>query len=59
MTPREYQAALVRAALPNGPIARLTSLFEKSRYGRETLSQEDEQVATTALSAILQEIEQT
>jgi hypothetical protein len=59
MTPREYQAALERAALPVGPLARLTSLFEKARYGREKLGQEDEQVATAALRSILQEIEQT
>jgi predicted small integral membrane protein len=35
MTPREYQAALELAALPSGPLARLTSLFEKaSTVGR-------------------------
>ncbi|HLE03600.1 MAG TPA: DUF4129 domain-containing protein [Anaerolineales bacterium] len=59
MTPREYRAALERAALPNGPLARLTALFEKARYGREKLGQEDEQVATAALRSILQEIELT
>ena len=59
MTPREYQAALERAALPSGPLARLTALFEKARYGREKLGQEDEQVATAALRSILQEIELT
>ncbi len=58
MTPREYQAALERAALPNGPIAHLTSLFERARYGREELGQKDEQLATAALRSILQEIEQ-
>jgi hypothetical protein len=58
MTPREYQAALERAALPNGPIAHLTSLFERVRYGREELGQKDEQLATAALRSILQEIEQ-
>jgi len=58
MTPREYQAALERAALPNGPIAHLTSLFERVRYGREALGQKDEQLATAALRSILQEIEQ-
>jgi hypothetical protein len=59
MTPREYQATLELAALPIGPLGRLTSLFEKARYGRERLGQEDEQVATAALRSILQEILQT
>ena len=59
MTPREYQAALERATLPRGPVASLTVLFERARYGRERLSRKDEQAATAALRSILQEIEQS
>ncbi|MGH2621979.1 MAG: DUF4129 domain-containing protein [Anaerolineales bacterium] len=58
MTPREFQATLEKAALPSDPLAKLTSLFERARYGQEKLSQEDERVASAALRSILQEIEQ-
>ena len=58
MTPREYQATLEHAALPSSPLASLTSLFERARYGREKLSQEDEWAASAALRSILREIEQ-
>ena len=58
MTPREYQAALERAAVPSDPLAELTSLFERARYGQEKLDQEDEQAATAALRLIIKEIEQ-
>jgi len=57
MTPREYQATLENAALPSNPLASLTSIFERARYGKEILDQEDEQAASAALRSILREIE--
>jgi len=58
MTPREYQATLEKAALPSSPLADLTSLFERARYGKEKLNREDERAASAALRSILREIEQ-
>ena len=58
MTPREYQAALERAAVPSDPLSELTSLFERARYGQEKLDQEDERAASAALRLIIKEIEQ-
>ena len=40
------------------PLAELTSLFERARYGQEKLDQEDERAASAALRLIIKEIEQ-
>ncbi|MFQ5942098.1 MAG: DUF4129 domain-containing protein [Anaerolineales bacterium] len=55
MTPMEYEGALARSGVPESPLARLTRLFERARYGSAALSSEDEQEAIAALRMILGE----
>jgi hypothetical protein len=55
MTPTEYEKVLGRSGLPTSPLARLTRLFEKARYGFAVLDENDEQEAVAALKLILGE----
>lgn len=55
MTPMEYEKVLAISGLPASPLARLTRLFEKARYGSTILDADDEQEAVAALRLILGE----
>jgi hypothetical protein len=55
MTPTEYEKVLGRSGLPASPLARLTRLFEKARYGSVSLDADDEKEAVSALKLILGE----
>ncbi|GMR10753.1 MAG: hypothetical protein BMS9Abin28_1576 [Anaerolineae bacterium] len=55
MTPMEYERVLAKSGVPVPPLARLTRLFEKARYGSAVLSTEDEKEAVAALRQILSE----
>ena len=52
MTPREFERALQGSGLPREPVALLTRLFEKARYGAAAPAAGDEQQAITCLAAI-------
>ena len=53
MTSREFEALLASRGFPARPVHELTRLFEKVRYGREPLSNDDERAAIDCLNAIL------
>ncbi|MEE9216021.1 MAG: DUF4129 domain-containing protein [Anaerolineales bacterium] len=53
MTPTEYEKVLAKSGVPTSPLARLTRLFEKARYGSAILGDDDEQEAVAALRLIL------
>jgi Domain of unknown function (DUF4129) len=55
MTPTEYEKVLARSGMPSSPLASLTRLFEKARYGSAALGDDDEQEAVAALRLILGE----
>jgi len=55
MTPTEYEKVLARSGMPSSPLASLTRLFEKARYGAAALGDDDEREAVAALSLILGE----
>ncbi len=55
MTPTEYEQVLAASGIPSSPLASLTRLFEKARYGSATLSEDDEREAVSALRLILGE----
>ncbi len=55
MTPTEYEKVLAISGVPASPLARLTRLFEKARYGTAKLEDDDEQEAVAALRLILGE----
>ena len=52
MTAREFEDALVRAKLPAGPVDRLTTLFERARYGVGDSTPQEESDAIASLQAI-------
>jgi hypothetical protein len=53
MTSQEFALRLEQAGLPSDPVRRLTSLFEKARYGGRKSSREDVNEAVICLTAIL------
>ena len=55
MTPTEYERVLARSGIPSSPLASLTRLFEKARYGSAPLGDDDEREAVAALRLILGE----
>jgi len=55
MTPTEYERVLARSGIPSSPLASLTRLFEKARYGSAALGDDDERKAVAALRLILGE----
>ena len=55
MTPTEYEQVLAGTGMPTSPLASLTRLFEKARYGSATLSEDDEREAVATLRLILGE----
>lgn len=52
MTPREFEKALSRRGVPVKPVATLTRLFERVRYGEEPASPEEEEAGKSCLQAI-------
>lgn len=52
VTPREFEAYLVEKGIPQKPVLQLTGLFEKARYGNQTLNEQDEQAAVNCFIAI-------
>lgn len=52
MTAREFREHLVNAKLPAGPVARLTELFERARYGVGDATAQEETDALDSLQAI-------
>ena len=55
MTLTEYEQVLAGSGMPISPLASLTRLFEKARYGSATLGEDDEREAVAALRLILGE----
>lgn len=53
MTPREFEAELTRAGLPQHAVQRLTRLFESVRYGRQSGTETDREEAVACLEAII------
>jgi Domain of unknown function (DUF4129) len=53
MTPREFEARLAASGLAANHIQRLTRLFERVRYGPQTLGAAEEQEALACLDAIV------
>ncbi len=54
MTVREFERWLERNGIPADPVHRLTTLFEKARYGNEPMSPADEETGTECLRQIIQ-----
>lgn len=52
VTPREFETSLMLAGMPPQPVRKLTSLFERVRYGSESAAPEEEQEALSALEDI-------
>jgi len=52
VTPREFEASLVEKGIPKNPILELTTLFEKARYGNQSLNKQDEEEAVNCFIAI-------
>lgn len=52
VTPREFETYLVEKGIPRIPILQLTFLFEKARYGNESLNEQEEQDAINCFCAI-------
>jgi hypothetical protein len=52
VTPREYEVLLSSLGIPSDPIHKLTQLFEKVRYGKKAIDENDEAVAIDCLKTI-------
>jgi hypothetical protein len=52
MTPREFELGLRDTGLPREPVAHLTRLFEKVRYGAGTPDEHEERQAISCLAAV-------
>jgi hypothetical protein len=52
ITPREFEAVLIKHGIPEESIRQLTRLFEKVRYGGKDPDAQDEQMAVSCLSSI-------
>lgn len=52
VTPREFETYLEGKGIPRDPILQLTTLFEKARYGNQSLNEHDEREAVNCLVAI-------
>ena len=55
-TPAEFARRLEQAGLPTDPVRRLTSLFEKARYGASSSNSDDVNEAVACLVSILQAV---
>jgi len=55
-TPLEFERQLAAIGLPPAPLAELTRLFEKVRYGHKRASQADEGAAVECLSVIARQL---
>ena len=49
VTPREFETYLEGKGIPRDPILQLTTLFEKARYGNQSLNEHDEREAVNCL----------
>ena len=54
MTVQEFECWLENLGFPSVPLHQLTSLFEKVRYGKQEMSDEDERIAIDSLNEIIQ-----
>ena len=54
MTVQEFERWLENLGFPSVPLHQLTSLFEKVRYGKQEMSDEDERIAIDSLNEIIQ-----
>jgi hypothetical protein len=52
VTAREFTEYLIKAKLPQEPVYRLTTLFERVRYGAQSATPDDEKEAIASLRAI-------
>lgn len=57
MTPGEFQSLLLKEGLPRREIEKLTSLFERVRYGKELLSGQEEKEAEMCLKSVIFSLE--
>lgn len=57
MTPREFEAYLAEAGLPDQQVQKLTRLFEDVRYGARAAGGRDERQAVECLTAIVEACE--
>lgn len=53
MTVREFEDWLEYKGFPANPVHRLTSLFEKVRYGQQQINETDEKIAIESLNEII------
>lgn len=53
LTVREFEQQLDEQGFPSQPVQNLTALFEKARYGIETIRDEDQALALESLGAII------
>jgi hypothetical protein len=53
VTPAEFSVILIQSRMPAAPVKRLTSLFERVRYGGKTASQKEIDEAIACLSEIV------
>jgi len=53
MTPREFEARLIKAGIPNDPVKDLTRLFEVARYSNQLPDNFQEEQAVDCLTAII------
>lgn len=53
LTVREFEQQLDKQGFPSQPVQNLTALFEKARYGIETIGDEDQALAIESLGAII------
>jgi hypothetical protein len=54
MTVREFEHLLTKKGFPTAPVHQLTQLFEKFRYSKGSLGNNDEKVAIESLNEIIQ-----
>ncbi len=54
MTVREFEGWLELHDIPSDPVQRLTGLFEKARYSKEQISDDDERAGRECLAQIVQ-----
>ncbi len=54
MTVREFEDTLESRGIPADPVHKLTSLFEKARYSRETIDAHDEETGEESLKQIVE-----
>ncbi|MGE5251814.1 MAG: DUF4129 domain-containing protein [Bacteroidota bacterium] len=53
MTVREFESSLVSRGVPEAPVHQLTGLFEKVRYGRQAVNEEDRALGIESLNQVI------